>query len=282
MSTPSKTGVFFHPLMAEGNWPIIGQKFKDFPHALKDLIDAGRVTLFESPMVSMDLLLKCHDPQYLEGVKKAWYWEGAARSVGGCVLAAEEVAQGRLRNALVFTVAAGHHASRNYGWGGTYLSCIAPSVLSLREKGILRRFAVLDTDCHHGDGTRSFFEGDREVLHVCFCHMDYISPDGTKVDVAIPYGIGDEGYLEKVKEEFCKRAREFLPELIFHNLGHDTCMGDYGDKGLTPSFFPRLVQEVKEVAEEVCQGRYVVLTHGGSRREVARYVFTEVARILST
>ncbi len=276
----AKTGIFFHPVMGQRNWPVIGNKYQGFPEAFGDLLKEGDVVLLESPEAPQGLLEACHSEDYLKGVKALWYWEGAVRSVGGCVRAAEEVLRGNLKNALVFTVAAGHHASRDFGWGGTYLSCSAPTVHNFRQKGLAQRVAILDTDCHHGDGTRSFFVQDHETLHVCFCHMDYVSPDGTKVDVAIPYGIKDEEYLGKVEEEFCRRAREFRPEIILHNFGHDTCVGDYGNRGLSPAFFPRLAQRIKDLAEEICSGRYIVITHGGARRDIAEEIFPEIARIL--
>jgi acetoin utilization deacetylase AcuC-like enzyme len=69
--------------------------------------------------------------------------------------------------------------------------------------------------------------------------------------------------------------------MIFHFLGHDTCQGDYGDIGLTRDFFIELVKEVKDCAEEICQGRYLIITGGGSRRDVAEYIFPKIARILA-
>ena len=275
-----KVGVFFHPIMASFNWPIIGNKYERFPQIMGDLLHNENVSLFESPFAPEEILLACHSPSYLEGVKKSWYWEGASRSVGGCLLAAEKIMEGEIKRALVFTVAAGHHASRDFGWGGTYLSCSGPTVYLLRQKGLAHKIAILDTDCHHGDGTRSFFVNDPQVLHVCFCHMDYTSPDNTKVDRAVPYGIGDERYLQMVREEFGERVKRFRPDLIFHNFGHDTCQGDYGDKGLSVEFFKKLAQLVKDLSDEVCEGRYMVISHGGYLREVAERVFRDVLEVL--
>ncbi len=278
----ARTGVFFHPLMAQGVWPIIGNKFERFPEVMKEVLKTEEVELYEAEPVPEELLLRCHTPDYLQQLKGTWYWQGAVRAVGGCVRASEMVSRGELRNALVFSVAAGHHASASSGWGGTYLACIAPSVVNLRDKGLIRRVAIIDTDCHHGDGTRSFFASDPEALHICFCHTDWVSSDGTKVDVAIPFGIGDDGYLKKVEEEFFERARSFKPEMIFHNFGHDTCDGDYGDRGLTPDFFPRLAMLVKGFSEEVAEGRYIIITHGGARKDVAERIFPEIVRILAS
>jgi len=282
VGTMARTGVFFHPIMAQGVWPIIGNKFERFPEVMEEVLKLPGVELITAEPASEELLCKCHSPDYLQRVKASWYWQGAVRAVGGCVQASEMVARGELRNALVFSVAAGHHASASSGWGGTYLACIAPSVANLREKGLIGRVAILDTDCHHGDGTRSFFLEDPEVLHVCFCHSDWVNPDGTKVDVAVPFSTGDEEYLRRVEQEFCSRAKDFGPALIFHNFGHDTCDGDYGDRGLSPEFFPRLAERIKELAEEVSQGRYVIITHGGARKDVAERIFPEIVRLLAS
>jgi|GEM_PF-1659234 len=43
---------------------------------------------------------------------------------------------------------------------------------------------------------------------------------------------------------------EAMEHTLWHNLGHDTCQGDYGDRGLTPEFYPRLVKEVIEILAE--------------------------------
>ena len=278
----SLTGIFFHPLMAEGNWPIIGNKFRDFPHVLRDVLALPNVKLYTPVPVEEELLLKIHSSALLKRAKDAWYYEGALRAVGGCVASAEGVAQGCLKNALVFSVAAGHHAGPSSAWGGTYLSCTGPAVAHLREKHGWERVAIIDTDCHHGDGTRAVFENDSNVLHVCFCNTDWVSGDGTKVDVDVGWRTTDQDYLQRVMMEFTPRVKVFNPQLIFHNFGHDTCQGDYGDCGLTPEFFPLLAKIVKEVADMTCEGRYIVITHGGARADVARLIFPEIARVLAS
>jgi acetoin utilization deacetylase AcuC-like enzyme len=123
--------------------------------------------------------------------------------------------------------------------------------------------------------------GDRDVLHVCFCGWDRVEDGGTKICVNVAYPQTDQGYMDQVRASFLPRVREFEPALILHNLGHDTCQMDYGDLGLTPDFFLGLVREVKAWAREVCGGRYVVLTHGGRRAEVAEYIFPGIIEILA-
>ncbi len=120
------------------------------------------------------------------------------------------------------------------------------------------------------------------MLHVCFCHYSNAIENGTKIDVDIDDRIGDEAYLMKVRSEFIARVRDFRPHIIFHNLGHDTAQGDYGDVGLTRGFFLDLAKEVKAVSEEICEGRYIIITHGGYRIDVADFIFPGIVQILAT
>jgi acetoin utilization deacetylase AcuC-like enzyme len=119
-------------------------------------------------------------------------------------------------------------------------------------------------------------------LHICFCDTDWVSADGTKVDVDAGWQTHDERFLQQVRDEFGPRAKQFQPELIFHNFGHDTCQGDYGDRGLTPDFFSALAMLIKDTADQICDGRYIVITHGGSRADVARRIFPQIVRILAS
>jgi len=275
-----KTGVFFHPEFAKNEWPIIGNKYHNFLGVMKHALSLEEVILFESVPVTDELLLKVHTDGHLKEVKKAWYYRGASLAVGGCVEATERIAKGEIIHALVFAVAAGHHAEPSYAWGGTYLSCTGPSVVNIREKFGPYRFAIIDTDSHHGNGTRAVFRDDPEILHVCFCDDDRVEGNGTKIDVDVGYRTTDEEYLEKVRKEFLARVKEFKPLMIFHNFGHDTCQGDYGDRGLTPSFYLRLTEEVTHCAREVCGGRYLIITHGGYLADVAEYIFPRILEIL--
>jgi len=154
-------------------------------------------------------------------------------------------------------------------------------IVNARERFGVRRFAIIDTDSHHGDGDRAMFRGDRDVLHVCFCSTNAVEDEGMKVDVDVGWSTTDEEYLRKVEEEFGPRVMAFKPYAIIHFFGHDTCMGDYGDRGLTPSFYLELAKLVKSIAERACQGRYVIITGGGYRRDVAEHIFPRIIQILA-
>ena len=64
-------------------------------------------------------------------------------------------------------------------------------------------------------------------------------------------------------------------------MGHDTARGDYGDRGLSLEFFPKLARMIFNCAQEVCSGKLIIGSHGGAVREICNYVFPKVLQILA-
>ena len=280
MSQKIKTGIFWNDIFRGEDWPIIGDKFKHFPGALKDVL-YDNVQLFESKPAPIELLYKVHTDNVVENFKRAWYFNGGIHKIGGMVEAVEKVCKGELTNALNFMVAVGHHAGKSFAWGGTYASLSGPAIYYAREKCNVKKFAVVDTDSHDADGFRDISLGDRDILHVCFCSHNIVEDAGTKICVNAGYHTTDEAYLELVRKEFIPRVKEFKPFMIIHLLGHDTAEGDYGDRGLSREFFLELVRLVNDCAKECCKGRYLITSMGGDRVDLADYIFPNVVKILS-
>ena len=128
------TGVLFHEIFRGKAWLIIGDKFRNFPRIMKHALKRPQVKMFSPEKVPEALLLKIHTAKFVQNLKEAWYCDGALYSVGGCVDATEKVLSGEIENALVFTVAAGHHAERDSAWGGTYASCAGPAFYNAWER----------------------------------------------------------------------------------------------------------------------------------------------------
>ena len=94
------------------------------------------------------------------------------------------------------------------------------------------------------------------------------------------YNTNDDDYLSLVKREFVDRLKDFKPDIILHLLGHDTAKGDYGDRGLSLSFFPKLIEMIKE-ASKTCNERYLINTHGGADVSICEFVYKNAIRILA-
>lgn len=274
-----KTGIFFSQHFKNIPGPMVGPKFINFPELLEETLNKNNVELFEHQPVDREFLYRFHTKEMIDSLMSRAYSTNSLHSIGAVVKASKKIAEGQLRNALVFNSASGHHAGPDYAWGGTYANCVRPATTVLIEKYNFNKFSLIDTDRHHGDGDRAFFRDDTAVQHFCFCDDNY--EDETNFCVDPGWTCTNENYLNLVKNRYFPVAKDFKPQIIYHFLGHDTCEGDYGDIGLTQEFYVDLVLSLKELADEICDGRLMVISGGGARRDVAEYIFPRIADILS-
>ncbi|MDY6862859.1 MAG: histone deacetylase [Thermodesulfobacteriota bacterium] len=247
---------------------------------MEELKKCNNLLFFQPEPISQELLLTVHTPEMLEEVKYYQNYEPSLYSSYGCVLAVEKLWEGEFDNAFVFFGCC-HHAGPDYAWGGCAISGIGPAIKNLRKKHNVKKFAILDTDAHHGDGTRAIFKGDKDILHVCFCGSNRIEDNGTKICIQIPGMTTDENYLKLVEEHFIRRVETFGPEMIVHLLGHDTAEGDYGSCGLSNKFFIELVKMIKNCSRLICNDRYVIMTGGGYRCDIAEFIFPEIIKAMA-
>ena len=278
----SRTGVFFTYFQ--------GERLREFPRALDGILDEENVSYYDAVYGARDgiyyleplaeeLLLRIHSQRLVSAVRHTGDYESALYSAGGTVQAAGKVRQGEIENAFVFTGFGDHHAGRDFYGGMCYFNGAALAITALRDKGV-RRFAIVDTDSHHADGTRDIFGSDGDVLHVCLCSQE-LADGHNNVDVRISSHTSDDEYLMRLEQEFIPRAVTFGPEFIFWEFGYDATQGEYGDRGLTRDCHLRLAGLIKGVADNICHGRLIVILCGGSGRSVARYIIPRIIRCLA-
>ncbi|UCD33425.1 MAG: hypothetical protein JSV38_06030 [Desulfobacterales bacterium] len=288
-----KTGVFYHPSFSRRSYLTRGARLEDFPEAMDHLIARDNIVLYESPPIEEEWILKVHTPGLIRGVESDHLCSTAWHSVGGVVLAGEKICTGELDNAFALIGAGGHHSGKDYFGGYCCFNDVVITIVYLREIYNIRRFAIMDTDAHHGDGTRDLLKNDPDVLHVCCCGMEYESEDGTKVDIRSPGGFWeflgggekdkdiDSQYASIVRDEFYHRVMDFKPDLIFWYFGFDTHTGDYGSIGLSSRCFQEIAHFMKQTAEEASGGRLEVVLGGGSRTDIATNVIPPIIEILA-
>jgi len=283
------TGIFYHPSFSRRSYLTVGTRLADFPAALHEILESDNVLLCEPEPVPRQLLLKVHTPDLLARVEREPLCSTAWRAAGGVVSAGEKIASGEITNAFVFIGAGGHHAGKEEFGGFCCFNDVALCIVNLREKFGLRRFAIVDTDAHHADGTRDIFRADPDVLHICFCGTDYESADDTKVDVACPspWEGGEcerpinEAYFDLVARHVRHRVSHFRPDLLFWYFGFDTHQGDYGDIGLSGPCYWNIADLMTGLAEKVCGGKLEVVLGGGSNRRLATYLIPPIIERLA-
>jgi acetoin utilization deacetylase AcuC-like enzyme len=204
-------------------------------------------------------------------------WGTALISVGGLLECVDAVLDGRLRNAYACLRPPGHHSSAETPMGFCLFNAIAIAARHARRRRGLGRVAILDWDVHHGNGTHDIFYADPSVLFVSV-HQDGLYPvgygsldqagegegEGTVINVPLPAGSGDHAYLDAFERVIAPALRAFAPELVLVSAGQDAAASDpLGRMSVTTEGFRALAAGVRQVAEEVCDGRLVAYQEGG-------------------
>ena len=235
------------------------------------------------PASSEEMILKVHAPEILGLVAQDSFCATAYESVGAVVAGMVALARGELQRAFCFIGAGGHHAGYRQFWGACCFNDVVIALTHLRQISSFRRFAIVDTDADHGDGTRQLIRDDPEVLHICFCGLDYQSPDGSKVDVNVQ-ALSEQmdpntRYLDLVRQQ-APRIAPFRPDLLIWYYGFDTHLEDYGSLGLTEDAYFDICDLMIQTAEEAQVPLQVVLG-GGSLSHLATRTIPEIIRRLA-
>ena len=285
----SQTCVIYHPKFAtHGNLVLrerLAPAFNFLIGFLKENDRDNRVVIQTAEMAEEELILQIHTEQHLARVKEDDCYETALLSAGGAILAGETVWLGKATNSFVFTGTAGHHASRNSYWGFCYINNSALLIQHLRNTYNVKRFMIIDTDPHPGDGTRDIFENDEDVVHLNFCSNGY-SPSKdllkyNKFDISLPSNISDTGFLKALQALTPFLAEKFEPEMILWNFGHDAHHADYGGFNLTIFSFRDMARIIAQVARDICKDKFVVLLSGGSNSWVAKQSIASIIAVLA-
>ena len=195
-------------------------------------------------------------------------------AAGGLLAAVEAVLEGSLDNAFAVLRPPGHHAERDAAMGFCLVNNVAIAARwAQRERGI-GRVVILDWDVHHGNGTEEIFLEDPSVLTISL-HQDGLYPahtggldtrgaDGRNVNVPLPAGTGDDGYLHAFDRVVAPVVRAFRPELLLIAAGQDASATDpLGRMSITVPGFRALTDRAVALADELCGGRVVATLEGG-------------------
>ena len=207
--------------------------------------------------------------------------EAALIAAGTAIEAVDHVfpaerAGGDLR-AYSLTRPPGHHASAGQAMGFCLFNSAAMAVRHAQRKHGIGRVAVLDWDVHHGNGTQAVFYNDPGVLFISL-HQDGLYPadegrtsergtgegTGTTVNIPLPAGTGDAGYLAALDQVALPAIAGFGPELIVLSSGQDAGACDpLGRMSVTTEGFRAMTDGLVSLAEEQCDGRIVAIQEGG-------------------
>ncbi|MEU4241475.1 acetoin utilization protein AcuC [Actinoplanes sp. NPDC026619] len=241
-------------------------------------------------------LLRVHHADYLDAVRLAptdpffrgWglntednpvfdgMHEASARICGASIAAAEAVWHGTANRAV--NVSGGlHHAMASRAAGFCVYNDPAVAIARLLDQGA-QRVAYVDVDVHHGDGVQAAFWNDPRVLTISLHETPLAlfpgtgfadetgGPDaaGTAVNVPLPPGTGDAAWLRAFHAIVPSVLRAYAPEIIFSQCGADAHRLDpLADLRLSVDGQRAAYLAMRDLADELCDGRWVALGGGG-------------------
>ncbi|MEW2547519.1 acetoin utilization protein AcuC [Streptomyces sp. NPDC047002] len=203
--------------------------------------------------------------------------EASALIAGLSVAAAEAVWEGASDHAVNFTGGL-HHAMPGEASGFCVYNDAALAIARMLELGA-ERVAYVDTDVHHGDGVQAVFWEDPRVLTVSLHeHPRTLFPqtgwpeetgfgagEGSAVNVALPAGTGDAGWLRAFHAVVPELLAEFRPQVLVSQHGADTHFED-------PLAHLAVSLDAQRAAQSACHdlaheyaegGRWLALGGGG-------------------
>ncbi len=287
----ARTGVIYHPIYMEHYTNEHPEK-RERLSAILAAIESSNLDLeFITPRpVTLEQVETIHFRGYIEQVRAMCEKGGgyldldtvvsqdsynAALMAAGGVITGIDAVLGDIDNVFAFVRPPGHHALPNRGMGFCIFNNVAIGAKYAQEKG-LKRVLIVDWDVHHGNGTSAEFYDDRSVLYFS-CHQSPHYPgsgrvkdvgmdgaEGFTVNVPLPKGTGNAGYLMVFEEILKPIALEFDPDIVLVSAGQDAHQKDpLGGMELSTEAYAAMAGIVKEIADACCEGRLVAALEGG-------------------
>jgi acetoin utilization protein AcuC len=262
------------------------------------LLSLPNVSLTTVEPASDDMLQLVHEAEYIEAVRRvsadpdtpdlshglgtsdnpafADMHEASALVAGATVAAARAVWTGETEHAV--SVAGGlHHAMPDAASGFCIYNDPAIAIAWLLEQGA-QRIAYVDVDVHHGDGVERAFWDDPRVLTISLHESgSYLFPgtgfptdiggpgaEGSAVNVALPPGTSDSGWLRAFHAVVPPLLEEFRPDVLVSQHGCDSHILDpLAHLALTLDGQRTSYEALHRLAHEFANGRWVATGGGG-------------------
>ena len=210
-------------------------------------------------------------------------YEASLYSVGGNLTGIDEIINGNIANCFAAVRPPGHHTYANKCSGFCIFNNIAIAAEYLfREKGI-NRVAIIDWDCHHGNGTTDIFSNgsksengellminshqDGRTLYPGSGHPGEIGTGkgkGKIINYPMPPRAADDVIPLFFNEILSPVLNEFKPEFILISAGFDTHWTDrLTGMGWTYQAPANYLKLIKTIADKYSKGRILITLEGG-------------------
>ncbi len=202
--------------------------------------------------------------------------EASALVAGATLAAARAVWSGQVSHGA--NIAGGlHHAMRDHASGFCVYNDPAIAISWLLEQGA-ERVGYVDIDVHHGDGVQAAFYDDPRVLTISLhesprtlfpgtgrpSEIGGPGAEGSAVNVALPAGTRDAGWLRAFHAVVPPLLRTFRPQFLVSQHGCDThWMDPLANLELTIDAQRAAHAAIHQLAHETAGGRWLLTGGGG-------------------
>ncbi len=163
-------------------------------------------------------------------------------SAGGAKTIAMAVMDKKIDRGFALVRPPGHHAMRvvHGSRGFCNVNIEAIMIEFIREAYGIDKVAIVDTDCHHGDGTQDIYWHDPDTLFISL-HQDgrTLYPGsgftdelggpnaiGTTLNIPLPPHTSEEGFLYTISNVVLPVLDDFKPDIIINSAGQDNHYAD--------------------------------------------------------
>jgi acetoin utilization deacetylase AcuC-like enzyme len=291
----TRTGVVYHPIYLEHETGFHPEKKERLTAILNRIrLENLNVEYISPEPATLNQVAAIHGNRYIEQVKATCERGGgyldadtvlsersydAALMAAGGTCAAVDAVLGGFDNVFALVRPPGHHAMPNRGMGFCIFNNVAIAAKHAQTRG-LKNVLIVDWDVHHGNGTNAIFYTDKTVTFFSTHQFPHYpgtgraievgsdGAEGSKINVPLPAGTGDEGYVQVYKEILKPIAMELKPDIVLISAGQDPHRNDpLGGMDLTANGFGAIAGIVKDIADESCDGRLVATLEGGYNLE---------------
>lgn len=239
LSAKSRTGLVFFPAF---DWAISATHPEREERLLytqdqvleEGILDIEGVQEFKPELVTVQDIRRVH---FCAPSENRVITESHLISAGGAKTIGIQVMEKRVDRGFALVRPPGHHAMRvvHGARGFCNINIEAIMIEYLRQAYGIRKVAIIDTDCHHGDGTQDIYWHDPDTLFISI-HQDgrTLYPGsgftyemggpnaaGTTINIPLPPKTSEEGFLYVLDNAILPILEDFKPDLIVNSAGQD-------------------------------------------------------------
>ncbi|MGB1257744.1 MAG: class II histone deacetylase [Thiolinea sp.] len=201
----------------------------------------------------------------------------ARLSAGLAKQAVADVLSRHNKNAYALSRPPGHHCLADSPMGFCLLANIPIAIEAAKADFGVEKVAVVDWDAHHGNGTQSIYYERNDVLTISLHQENAYPADsgafteqgegagrGHNLNINMLPGAGGELYHYALDKLVIPALQRFQPDLMIIASGFDGSKFDpLARLQLLSADFRSMTEKMLATAEELCEGRLVMVHEGG-------------------